>query len=105
MLASLGHRASGMTLALFVPVYLYLLTGLTASPDDFVRMIDWMHSLSGRLILWLAGTALIYHLTNGVRFILLDAGWFEARESMRFTARVSIAVGVFAALCLGVYLW
>ena len=105
MLASLAHRISGMMLALFVPVYLYLLTGLTASPDDFMHMLDWMHSLPGRLILWMAGSALIYHLVNGVRFILLDAGWFEARDSMRHTARVSIAAGVLAALMLGGYLW
>jgi len=105
MLASLAHRASGIVLALFVPVYLCLLSGLTGSADDFARMQTWMHSLPGRSVLWLAGTALIYHLVNGLRFILLDAGWFEARESMRLTARISIGVGVLAALLLGGFLW
>jgi len=105
MLTSLGHRATGIVLALFVPVYLFLLTGLTSSPEDFSRTLDWMHSLPGRCILWLTGTALIYHLFNGIRFILLDAGWFEGRDAMRITARASLTVGVLAALLLGGFLW
>ena len=105
MMASLAHRASGMVLALFVPVYLFLLTGLTNSPEDFSRMLDWMHAWPGRLILWFTGVALFYHMVNGIRFILLDAGWFEARESMRITARVSMGAGVLAALLLGSLLW
>lgn len=105
MMASIAHRASGIVLALFVPIYLFLLTGLTSSPEDFSHTLDWMHSLSGRCILWLTGTALIYHLVNGVRFILLDAGWFETRDAMRITARVSIGAGVLGAIVLGGFLW
>ncbi len=105
MVASLAHRASGMVLALFVPVYLFLLTGLTSSPEEFSRMVDWMHAWPGSLILWLTGVALFYHMVNGIRFILLDAGWFEARDSMRLTARVSIGAGVLAAVLLGGFLW
>jgi len=105
MMASLAHRASGIVLALFVPIYLFLLTGLTSSPEDFTQTLDWMHSLPGRLILWLTGMALIYHLVNGIRFILLDAGWFETRDAMRMTARVSISAGVLGALLLGGFLW
>lgn len=105
MIASLAHRVSGIMLTLFVPVYLFILTGLTGSPEDFARQMQWMHSIPGKLILWLTGSALIYHLINGLRFILLDAGWFEARESMRMTARISIGAGVLAGLLLGGVLW
>ena len=105
MMASLAHRASGIVLALFVPIYLFLLTGLTSSPEDFASTLDWMHSLPGRCILWLTGMALIYHLVNGIRFILLDAGWFEGRDAMRITARVSISAGVLGGLLLGGFLW
>lgn len=105
MIASLAHRATGIVLALFVPVYLFVLSGLTGSPEDFARQMQWMHSVPGRLILWLTGSALIYHLLNGLRFILLDAGWFEAPDSMRLTARISLAAGVLGALLLGGFLW
>ena len=105
MVASLAHRASGILLALFVPVYLYLISGLVGTPDDFAAMVLWMHSYFGKLTLWLTGTALLYHLVNGVRFILLDAGCFESRDGMRASARFSVAAGVLGGLLLAVFLW
>lgn len=105
MVASLAHRASGIVLALFVPVYLYLLTGLTASPEDFAQRLDWMHSAPGRLILWLTGSAMIFHLANGLRFILLDAGMFETRQAMGMSARLSIVLGLLGMAFLAGYLW
>jgi len=105
MFASLAHRVSGIVLALFVPVYLYLLTGLTASPEDFAQRLDWMHSAPGRLLLWLTGSAMIFHLANGLRFILLDAGRFESPEAMRMTARLSVAVGLLGMAFLAGFLW
>ncbi len=105
MLASFAHRISGFVLLLFIPVYLYLLSALTASPEDFLRVLDGMHSTVGRFMLWLVGTALIYHLVNGIRFLLLDAGFSETREKMRGNARFSLVAGVIGALFLAVYLW
>jgi len=105
MLASFAHRLSGVVLVLFIPVYVCLLSGLTASAADFSSMLDWMHSSVGRLFLWLVGAALIYHLVNGIRFLLLDAGVAETKKTMQLSARFSLAVGVAGALLLAVYLW
>jgi len=105
MLASFAHRISGLVLVLFVPIYICLLSGLTGSRDDFSSTLDWMHGTTGRLMLWVVGAALIYHLVNGIRFLLLDAGYLETRESMRLSAKFSLAVGVVGALVLAVYLW
>ncbi len=105
MIASLAHRASGIVLAMFVPVYLFLLTGLTASPADFSDTVARMHSLPIKLVLWLTGTALIYHLINGLRFLLLDAGWIDGREAMRRSALAGLYLGVLASLALAIFLW
>lgn len=105
MLASFAHRISGVLLVLSLPVYLYCLNALAGSPDDYSHLQAAMHSFPGQAMLWLTGAALIYHLVNGVRFILLDAGCFESRDAMRLTARLSLAAGVLAAIALGGYLW
>jgi len=105
MLASFAHRISGFVLLLFIPVYLYLLSALTASPEDFSRALDGMHSTAGRFMLWIVGAALIYHLANGLRFLLLDAGLSETREKMRASAWFSLVAGVIGASFLAVYLW
>lgn len=105
MLASVAHRASGIVLVLFVPVYLWLLRVLTGPPEDFAAGLHFLHSPVGRLVLWLAGASLIYHFCNGIRFICLDAGWGESRASVRLTARLVIGAGVLAMLLLAGLLW
>ncbi len=104
MVASLAHRASGLVLVLFVPLYLWLLHGMTGSPEDFDRAQAWMHSLPGKISLWLVGVALIYHFCNGIRFLALDAGWGESREAMRATARLVLGLTLVAAVVLAVLL-
>ena len=104
MIASLAHRASGLLLVLFVPLYLWLLHGMTGSPEDFERAQAWMHSFLGQLSLWLVGVALIYHFCNGLRFLSLDAGWCESRAMMRLSARVVLAIAALAAVVLAVLL-
>jgi len=105
MLASLAHRASGMVLVLFVPFYLWVLHGMTGTLQDFEQAFALLHSGIGRLTLWLAGVALIYHFCNGLRFLVLDAGWCESREMMRLSARVVLIIALLAAPLLGWLLW
>jgi len=98
MLASIAHRASGMALVLFVPLYLWLLHGMTSSPDHYDATLRWLHSLPGKCSLWLAGVALVYHVSNGIRFLLLDVGWGASRHMMRFSAKLVLVIAAFAAL-------
>ncbi len=105
MIASLAHRTSGLVLVLFVPFYLWVLHGMTSSPDAFLRMRAMLHQPLGRLTLWLAGVAIIYHFCSGIRFLCLDAGWGETPGTMRASARIVLAIAVLAALVLGFMLW
>lgn len=101
MLASIAHRASGMVLVLFVPFYLWVLHGMTGSPEDFEAAKALLYAPIGRLMLWMAGTAFVYHFCNGIRFLMLDAGWGESHAMLRLSARLVIAVAFVAALLLG----
>jgi len=104
MIASIAHRASGIVLFLFVPLYLWLLHGMTGSPENFASASEWLHSGLGKFLLWVVGTALIYHFFNGVRFIILDAGFGETRENMRNGARNVIVIAAVTAVVLAVML-
>jgi len=105
MLASVAHRASGMVLVLFLPVYLYVLQALAGTPEDFSAMQSWLHAPFGRMLLWMTGASLIYHFINGIRFLCLDAGWGESRDMMRFTSRMVVGAGFASIIVLGVVLW
>ncbi|MDX8404927.1 MAG: succinate dehydrogenase, cytochrome b556 subunit [Mariprofundus sp.] len=104
MIASLAHRGSGLALVLFVPLYLWLLHGMTGSPDNFIQMQSWLHSGLGKLSLWVAAVSLFYHFCNGLRFLSIDAGWCESRQMMRLSARIVIGLALLFALLLGVLL-
>jgi len=104
MIASIAHRASGILLFLFVPLYLWLLHGMTGSSDSFASAFEWLHSGLGKFSLWIVGTALIYHFCNGIRFLVLDAGFGETREIMRSSAVNVIIIAAVAAIVLAVLL-
>ena len=104
MIASIAHRASGIVLFLFAPLYLWVMHHMTGSPEDFALAYNWLHSLPGVFSLWLVGTALIYHFLNGIRFLCLDIGWGENRGTMRSSARTVIVLAVILAVLLGLLL-
>lgn len=104
MIASIAHRASGVVLFLFVPLYLWLLHGMTGSPESFASASEWLHSGLGKVSLWVVGTALIYHFCNGIRFLALDAGFGETREIMRSSAKNVIIIAAVTAIVLAVLL-
>jgi len=100
MAASIAHRISGVVLALFVPLYLWLLSAMVGSAEGFRCGLQILHSFWGGGLLWLSGTALIYHLCNGIRFLLLDAGVAEQRERMFEVARWPFLITAGGALLL-----
>jgi len=104
MVASIAHRASGLALILFVPLYLWLLRGMTGSEDNFELVSVWLHSGLGKFSIWLVGVSLVYHFCNGIRFLTIDAGWGDSMDSMRLSARVVLAIAAAAALLLAVML-
>ena len=104
MIASIAHRASGVVLFLFAPFYLWVVHHMTGSAGDFDKAYALLHSLPGMLLLWLIGTALIYHLLNGIRFLTLDIGWGENRDTMRSTARVVLVLSIVLAVVLALLL-
>jgi len=104
MIASISHRMTGLVLVLFVPLYLWLLHGMTGSADHFAAVSHWLHSGLGKLSLWLVGVSLMYHFCNGIRFLTIDAGWGESRETMRNSARLVLGLTAIVAVLLAVLL-
>ncbi len=104
MLASIAHRGSGMLLLVFLLFIICLFDAVNGSPEQFLLLQQWMQSTIGHLFLWCAGAALIYHLCNGVRFMLLDIGVGESRQQMRLNANINLIIGVLSLLFMMVLL-
>jgi len=94
MIASLAHRASGIVLALGIPTLLWMLLTMSHNPGNFTTMLGWLHHPMGQFSLWATATALCYHFINGIRFLCLDIGIGESRDSMKLTAKLVLVVTV-----------
>lgn len=72
---SISHRISGVLLSLGMVVVLAWLLALAAGPDRFAALTGILSSVPALVFLLAWTGALFYHLLNGIRHLLWDAGW------------------------------
>ena len=72
---SLMHRVSGIVLAFGAFVMAWWLLAVAQGGDAYERASACLSSPFGRIALFGFSLALVYHLLNGIRHLLWDAGW------------------------------
>ncbi len=101
---SISHRITGVLLSVgLVPLVVWLVA-LGRGPEAFAAvMAVFSHPLA--VVLWVAWSfALFYHLCNGIRHLLWDAGFFLDLKSAYATGwTVVVLAGVLTALAWGVW--
>ena len=98
---SILHRVTGVALAVGTLLLVYWLVAAAAGPMPFATAQEFIGSILGRLLLFGWTVALFYHLANGIRHLLWDAGrGFELR-----TAYASGWAVVIAAVALSLIAW
>jgi len=76
MVLSITHRATGLVLsAALVPLVGWLLAAATG-PEAFATANAILASVPGQLMLAAVSFAFYYHLCNGIRHLVWDAGWW-----------------------------
>ncbi|MEQ8229955.1 MAG: succinate dehydrogenase, cytochrome b556 subunit [Rhodospirillales bacterium] len=96
---SITHRMTGIALAGGALVLSYWLTAATYGPDAFATAQGVIGSWVGQVVLWGLLFSLYYHLANGVRHLIWDAGAGFDLTSVRRTGILVIlfAIGMTAA--------
>jgi succinate dehydrogenase / fumarate reductase cytochrome b subunit len=101
MALSIGHRATGVALAVGTLLLVWWLVALAQGPDAFATAQGFVGSWLGRLLLLGWSFSLFFHLANGIRHLFWDAGLgFE----IKITTASSWAV-VAASVALTVIAW
>lgn len=72
---SISHRVTGVALSAGLVVVVAWLLALAAGPERFAALTGVLSSLPALILLVLWTAALFYHLLNGIRHLLWDAGW------------------------------
>ena len=98
---SILHRITGVALAVGTLLLVYWLVATAAGPDAFATAQAFIGSILGRVLLFGWTVALFYHLANGIRHLLWEAGrGFELR-----TAYASGWAVVIATAALSLIAW
>ncbi len=78
---SILHRATGVFLSLGALALVYWLLAASQGADAFAGAQDVLGSFVGRVLLLGSTFALFYHLGNGIRHLVWDAGFgFDLRS-------------------------
>ena len=99
MALSISHRITGVGLALGTLLLVYWLAAAAAGPEAFATAQAVIGSFLGRLLLFGWTFALFYHLCNGIRHLVWDAGYgFELETAYRSGLVVIAASAVLTLL-------
>ena len=104
MATSILHRATGVALYVGALIGAAWAISLAAGPDAYASFKSVMGSPIGKFVMFGLTVSFFYHLANGIRHLVWDAGkGFEVRTAdatsvvvFAFTLAASIAVWVIA---------
>jgi succinate dehydrogenase / fumarate reductase cytochrome b subunit len=103
-LVSIGHRLTGLVLALATPFVAYAFTRSLAGVEGFAEIAGWTRGLPMRLALAALVGALAFHLFAGLRHLLLDAGVGASLRAGRASAWTVIIAGAATFVLAAAYL-
>ncbi len=92
---SIIHRGTGAFLTLGTIVLVCWLMALAGGEEAFMSAQEFMGGFFGRLILFGWSFALFFHLANGVRHLIWDAGYCFEKEQVEKSSLVVLGVSGF----------
>ena len=95
---SISHRATGIALAVGTLVIVYWLMALAGGPESYLRAQLLLGHWFVELLLFGWTFALYYHLANGIRHLVWDAGFGFEIESVYRSGRLVVAAAAVLTL-------
>lgn len=100
-ITSIGHRVSGVVLALYTPVLIYLLDASLRSAEDYERVRVLLGAAPVKGLALLAVWAFTHHFFAGIRHLLMDIDFGSslpaARRSAWLVNMASVGLALLAA--------
>lgn len=108
MAMSITHRITGVGLAVGTLLLTWWLVAAAAGPESFARAQKFIGSGLGLLLMFGWTWALFYHLANGIRHLVWDAGYsFELKNAEKgayIVAGASLGLTILAWI-IGLAVW
>lgn len=74
MTLSILHRFTGVVLSVAIAAFALWFIVLSSGPEAFAHLQACLNSILGKFVLFGFSAALFYHLCNGIRHLVWDAG-------------------------------
>lgn len=100
MFTSIAHRATGVALYGGALILAGWAMALAAGPDAYATYQGLLGSPLGKLVLFALTVSVFYHLANGIRHLVWDAGRGLDIKTANTTAVVAIAFAVAASVAV-----
>lgn len=100
---SITHRATGVALAVGTLHLVYWLASAAGGPESYAAFQRFAGSFFGQLILFGWTACLFYHLANGIRHLVWDAG--HGLELDQAYKSGMVVVGATAVLTVIAWIW
>jgi succinate dehydrogenase / fumarate reductase cytochrome b subunit len=103
MVCSILHRVTGLALYGGALILMAFAVSLASGPDAYATFRGVLGSLLGKIVLFLLTVSVFYHLANGVRHLVWDAGKGFQPKTADQTAFLAIGFALVAAVALWVF--
>jgi len=103
-IASILHRISGFVLFLFIPVLLWAFN-FSLTDQGFETWQQWLHSVYGKVLIWLCLIPLCYHFAAGIRHLLSDIHVGNSRKGGKIAALFVFIATLVLVVLTGIWLW
>ena len=102
MLTSILHRATGSALYGGAIILAAWAIALASGPANYLYFMQLLGSPLGRVVMFGLTVSLFYHLANGIRHLVWDAGKGLDIKTSNLSGAAVIAFGVAAAIAVWV---
>ena len=96
MVSSILHRATGVAMAIGFVLFVVWLADMAVGPDAYAALVGALDSVIGRILLFGWSWAFFYHLANGIRHLVWDAGCGFEKSQANASAWVVIVLSIVA---------
>ncbi|ORU92953.1 MAG: succinate dehydrogenase, cytochrome b556 subunit [Cycloclasticus sp. symbiont of Poecilosclerida sp. N] len=101
-LISIVHRGTGAFLTTGTIVLVWWLVALAGGEASFMGAQDFMSGFIGRLVLFGWSFALFFHLANGIRHLVWDAGYGFEKDEVEKSSFIVIGTSAFLTIMIWV---
>jgi succinate dehydrogenase / fumarate reductase cytochrome b subunit len=103
MVCSFLHRVTGVALYGGALILMAWAIALATGPDAYAAFTWLLSSVLGKIVLFGLALSVFYHLANGVRHLVWDAGYGFTPKTADQTAAAALIFALAAAVVLFVY--